>query len=253
MNALRFRVAVTRDEGSEGELAQALRVQGLEPVPCRVVSTAASPEPRRLEEAARHLERYDWLVVSSARAVHALIAARDGNRLPASLRTAAVGEHTAALLVKYGAHSPLTAELAGSAALIGVLAAAGPWTSRRCLLPRALDGGRALAAALRRDGAETDEIMAYRTVERPADEIALAWRHAHADAAVIASPSAARALMKAVGTAELSRLAVLVAIGETTRAALAAGGLAAAMPPRAGFEAVAKTLSVVAKERGLIV
>lgn len=251
MSGLPLRVAMTRDEGPDGELARALRARGLDPVSCPAVTTAPSPEQARLEDSARHVERYDWLVVASARAVVALIDARNGAPLPAALRTAAVGQRTAAVLVENGAHAPLTAARAGATALLDVLAAAGPWTGRRCLLPRALDGGRALADALRRLGADVDEVAAYRTVERPAAEIATAWRLARPEAAVVASPSVANALVHAVGVPELQRLVVLVAIGETTLAALAALGLTAVMSPRADFESVAETLSCFAEEKGL--
>ena len=73
-----LRVAVTRDEGPDGELAAALRSHGLEPVACPAVTFGPGPEPDRLADAARHLERYHWLVVASRRAVTALMEARAG-------------------------------------------------------------------------------------------------------------------------------------------------------------------------------
>ena len=91
MIAHALRVAVTRDEGPDGPLACALRRRGLTPVCCAVVRESDSPEPERLRRAARALDRYDWLVVASARAVDALVAAGATTPLPAALRTAAVG------------------------------------------------------------------------------------------------------------------------------------------------------------------
>jgi uroporphyrinogen-III synthase len=238
-----LRVAVTRDEGPDGELSRALRERGLDPVACPAVVESESPDPGRLAGAARALERYDWLVVASRRAVEALIEARGGAPLPGTLRTAAVGDRTAAALAAHGARAPLTAERSGALALIEALRDAGPWPGRRCLLPRAQGGGTELADALRRLGAEVDEVVAYRTVERSPGEIAATWNEAHPDAVVVASPSAARALVGALGACALRSLRAVVAIGPTTRAALASLGVAAVTPPRADFESVAELLS----------
>ncbi|HEV2104413.1 MAG TPA: uroporphyrinogen-III synthase, partial [Candidatus Eisenbacteria bacterium] len=59
-----------------------------------------------------------------------------------------------------------------------------------------------------------------------------------AHAAVVASPSAARALLAALGPGPL-RAVELVAIGSTTAAALAAAGLAPRLPARPEFAAAA--------------
>jgi uroporphyrinogen III methyltransferase/synthase len=181
--------------------------------------------------------------VASVRAVTALIEARGGAPLPAGLRTAAVGARTADALAAHGAVAPLTAESAGAAALIAALRDADSWRARRVLLPRAAEGGRELAEALRRLGAVVDEVAAYRTIERPREEIVSAWAAADADAIVVASPSAARALVGAVGVEGLRALEPVVAIGSTTATVLAGLGVAAVVPPRADFESVAELLS----------
>jgi uroporphyrinogen-III synthase len=236
------RVVVTRDEGLDGPLTSALIERGLEPVSCSVVFEVPPPEPEVLERAAAALEHRDWLVVSSQRAVAAVMAARQGRPLPAKLRTAAVGEKTAAALVAAGGSRPLTAGSAGSAALIAVLRDADHWPGKRVFLPRALEGGRELADALRRWGASVDDIVAYCTVARPRAEIIDAWQEARPDAVVIASPSAARALVAAVGAECLRRLARVAAMGSTTAMQLMALGVPAMVPARSDFEAVAELL-----------
>ena len=111
------------------------------------------------------------------------------------------------------------------------------------LLPHAADGRPKLAAALRRFGAEVDEVVAYRTVELPAATIADAWGRAAAEAVVVASPSAARALVGAVGSAALRRLEPVIALGSTTAMTLVALGVKAVVPEKADFDAVAELLS----------
>jgi len=242
MSPLLRRVAVTRDEGLDGPLASALLERGLEPVACSVVFEVPPPEPEVLERAAGALDQKDWLVVSSQRAVTAVMAARHGRPLSPRLRTAAVGEKTSAALVAAGAATPITAGRAGAAALIAVLRDADHWPGKRVSLPRALEGGRELADGLRRWGASVDEIVAYCTVSRPRAEIVDAWQAARPDAVVVASPSAARALVSAVGAECLRRLARVAAMGSTTAMQLMALGVPAMVPARSDFEAVAELL-----------
>ena len=246
-----LRVAVTRDESADGPLAEALRRRGMEPVSCAVVAEATPIDPAALALAARELESYDWLVVASTRAVTALIEARGGMALPAGLRSAAVGAKSAAALAEHGAVAPLTAEVAGAAALIEALRDADAWSGRRVLLPRAAEGGTELGDALRRLGAEVTDVAAYRTVARPSAEIVSEWAAADADAVVVASPSAARALVGAVGRDGLRALEPVVAIGSTTAMALVALGVMAVVPPRADFESVAELLSRSAQAEGV--
>ena len=236
------RIVVTRDEGLDGPLASALALRGMEPVSCSVVLEAPAPDPELLERAACSLEDWDWMVVASQRAVSALLAARGERALPAGLKTAAVGEKTAAALVAAGAASPVTAPEAGAVPLVAVLRDMDDWSRRRVLLPRALEGGRELADALRRWGARVDEVVAYCTIARPRAEIVDAWQAARPDAVVVASPSAARALVHALGAESLRRLARVAAMGTTTAMQLVALGVPAMVPARSDFEAVAELL-----------
>ena len=63
---------------------------------------------------------------------------------------------------------------------------------------------------------------------------------------VVASPSAANALLRAVGAASVRRLEPVIAIGPTTAMALVAQGVAAVVPPRADFESLAEFVSEIA-------
>jgi uroporphyrinogen-III synthase len=182
---------------------------------------------------------YAWLVMTSPRGVSAIIAAREGRALPAALRTAAVGESTAAALRNAGARSVLVGRGGGVHGLIPALLSADSWRGLRVLAPRSAQGERDLAKALRAWGAEVDEVVAYRTLPRPADEIARSWRRGRPDAAVITSPSAALALAGALGLPALRGLDLVVAIGPTTAATLARLGIAAEVSELADFTAVA--------------
>jgi uroporphyrinogen-III synthase len=202
-----------------------------------------------LERAAASLESYDWLVVASVRAVSAVVQARAGRPLPRGLRTAAVGEATAAALRAAGAAHVLVETKAGATDLLRVLPAADSWPGRRVLIPRAALGGHETAEAMLRLGARVDEVVAYRTAPRHAEEIAHDWREARPEAVVVTSPSAAAALVDALGPAALGSLDAVVAIGPTTPAALSRLGVEALVSPFADFVSVAtRTRQALAKK-----
>jgi len=70
---------------------------------------------------------------------------------------------------------------------------------------------------------------------------------------VIASPSAARALVHGVGVERITRVRARVAIGPTTAEALALLGLEAQVPGHASFEAAAAlTAELLATDRGSV-
>lgn len=237
---MRSRVAVTREEGADGPLTRALRRCGLEPVSCPVLSHAPPMERTALRRAAHGLERYHWLVVASARGIDGLLTARQRRPLPRGLRTAAVGRRTAAALARAGADGPIVIGIRGSVDLAERLRLADQWPGRRVLIPRAEAGGTAIEDALLDLGAVVHVVVAYRTITRPPLSVARTWELARPDAVVVASPSAARALVEAVGTDSLARLRAVIAIGATTGAALAHLGISASIPTAPDLSAAAE-------------
>jgi len=236
-----LRVAVTRDEREDGALSCALRERGFEPVVCAAVHEESAHDAA-LGRAASRLEVYDWLVVSSARAVQALAAARGPNAWPRTLRGAAVGARTAHALRERGLERVVTGREGGAEPLLEALLAIGSWRGRRVLAPRAAEGRRVVERGLEAAGARVEEVIAYRTTPVPAERLRERWRVARAEAAVIASPSAARSLVGALGAPALRALRGVVAIGPTTAAALQELSVPAHVAGAATFEAAAETL-----------
>jgi uroporphyrinogen-III synthase len=237
---MRRRVAVTREEGSDGPLSSALWRRGLEPVPCPVISHAPPLERSALRRAARGLERYHWLVVASTRGLANLLAARRGRSLPPALRAAAVGRRTAEALAKAGAAMPIVTGSGGSVDLLEQLRGADDWAGRCVLIPRAAAGSIIIEEGLRDQGAYVDEVIAYRTIAHPPAVVACTWLLARPDAVVIASPSAARALVEAVGADSLARLRAVIALGATTGVTLERFGIPASIPSVPDLEAAAE-------------
>jgi uroporphyrinogen-III synthase len=238
-----WRVAVTRDEAADGPLSRALAGAAFVPCPCPILIEAPPADPEALAQAAATLDRYDWIVCASVRSVRARAHART-RPWPAGVRTAAVGAQTARALQDAGAiPPPIAGDGDGADALWTRLRDADRWPGRRVLVPTTTGGRRLLAEALAAAGAQVDEVESYRMEVRPAAAIASDWRAAAPDAAVIASPRVATGLMEAVGAGALRDLRAIVAIGDTTAAALTAATVPAAVAGTADFSAAARTLA----------
>ena len=236
-------MCVTRDEAADGPLGAALRAHAFAPVACPVLLEVPPEDARPLAQAAGQLERYDWIVCASARAVQAVTRTR-GRAWPPHARTAAVGAATARALSQAGVREPVvTAPTDGADALWTVLRAAAAWSGARVLVLTTDGGRRLLADRLCEWGARVDEVEAYRMAPREATAIARDWTAAAPDAVVIASPRVAATLTEAVGTEALTALRCVVAIGATTSAALTHLGVPCVTARVADFAAAADTLA----------
>lgn len=196
-----MRILVTRPEESSAELVERLRALGHEPVVCPLVRI----EP--LGDGPVDVTGYDWVVVTS-RTGAAELARRASGPLP---RVAAIGPGTAAALAENGIAAALVPDVSTQEGLV----AAFPRPTGRVLFAGAEGARRVLAAAL-----AADFVALYRTVEAPPAVLPAA------DVAVVASPSAARALAVAAAPPPV------VSIGPQTTAAARAAGLVVAAEAR---------------------
>jgi uroporphyrinogen-III synthase len=243
---------LTRDADAVAPYAAALAPLGLATVamPVTRVAPASDVDRARLAHAVAAIDRYDAIVVASANAVAALLAALGARRdIPAVW---AVGPATAAALLD---GAGIVARMAPARYDASGLGAAVVATGvRRVLVPRA-DGGRDDAiAALEAAGATVDAITAYQTVARdPADRdlldgLTILDRGTPA-AVCLFAPSQVAALdeiLRARGMAIATLGCPLVAIGATTGAAITAAGApppaVAATPTPAGMAAAVATV-----------
>ena len=188
-----MRIVVTRPRAQAGELARRLEELGHEAVVRPLIET----EP--LGDAPIDVDGYDWVVVTSPNGATELLRRRRG-RLP---RVAAIGPGTAEALEQRGVRPDLVARVSTQEGLLAEL----PNPPGRVLFAGA-EGARHVLV----DELGADFVPLYRTVAiDPAEPL-------EGDLAVVASPSAARAL--AAVAPELP----VVSIGpQTTAAARAAG------------------------------
>jgi uroporphyrinogen-III synthase/uroporphyrinogen III methyltransferase/synthase len=164
------RVLVTRAAHQAGKLSEGLRALGAEPVEVPVLEIRPPENIEPLDAALRQLKSYDWLILTSANAVHALAerAATLGIALAQTtrLQVAAVGEATAAEARKAGLQVAFVPEAYVAESLVeGLLQSLQNQTfNQRILLARAAVARDVIPAALRAAGAVVDVVDAYRNV-----------------------------------------------------------------------------------------
>lgn len=221
-----MRIALTHGAGRLENLAAELEARGHTVLRAPLIETRPRVDDATRDAARALLER-PWLLFTSRSAVEAWRALDLPLRGP---KLGAVGEATGAALERAGGRvrvlgEPATAEgLARS--FLARRDARGPVG-----LPQGDRSRPALAAALRRAGMRVVPVVVYETIVLP-------WAaEAAVDAVVLASPSAAEGLPGAVAAR-----AGLVALGDTTGAALRARGLRPRIATRPDGAAVLRAL-----------
>lgn len=160
------RVVVTRAEGQVLGLVSHLRALGAEPVVFPVIAIAPPEVGGPLDRAIAQLERYDWVVLTSAngvehfltRLVEIKVSPRDHTIRG---RVAAVGPATAAALRQRGVPVHLLPDEHRAEAILDEI---GDVAGQRILLPCADIARPTLTKGLRALGAQVDRVTAYRNV-----------------------------------------------------------------------------------------
>ncbi|MFD2675113.1 uroporphyrinogen-III synthase [Gulosibacter bifidus] len=202
-------------------------------------------------DAAEKLRRgaFQWLVVTSPRAIHALVAAAGSARIPEHTKVAAVGDGTAAALAEYGIETHFIPTEHTARALIA------QWPDHRdelrVLWPHSAIARTTIADGFAEFGAAFTDVVAYRPVARtlpvPLRSRLLAGE---VDAVVVSSGSIARELAAQVpelATAEGAALTKVVSFGPITTSDAEDAGLrvdaeAASKHPQAVVDAVGAAL-----------
>lgn len=219
------RVVVTRATAQVSRLADRLVSLGATVIELPVIAIEEPPDGgAALAQAVERLTSgaYEWVACTSSNAASRLLSALGGRSVPSTLRWAAVGPGTAAVLAGRG----FPPQLVPGRSVSDELAAAFPAGSGRVLFPRAETVRGALVEGLRAKGWEVDEVVAYRTASlRPdADQVAAARG---ADAIVFASSSAVERTVDLLGPGAVPR--IVVSIGPITSGAAEALGLEVAI------------------------
>lgn len=194
------RILVTRAAHQAGKLSDALRAMGAEPVEVPVLEIRPPVTYDALDRALRQLDRYDWLIFTSANAVRALVertAALGIGVIPrSSLKVAAVGAATASAARDAGFLITIVPESYVAESLVQGLA--GQVSNQRILLARAAIARDVIPDAFRAAGAEVDVVDAYRNVlPESASDLLRQALAARIDAATFTSSSSVTHLAEA--------------------------------------------------------
>lgn len=192
-------IVVTRPRRQAASTVSALAAAGARvlEVPVTVIVDAAD-QGRALAQAAQRAGAYDWVVFTSANAVHRFLGEVRDLRALAPVRLAAVGGVTAAALAEHGVLADLVPATTSAGGVVAEFPAPADSGAARgaVLFPRAAGARPTLPAGLRAQGWRVDEVDAYRTVPEtpPSPEVCEALRSA--DAVSFAAPSAVDAYLE---------------------------------------------------------
>ncbi len=231
------RIVITRAMAQSEELARELHERGAVPLVFPLVSFAEPEDSGPLDEAIAGIDQFDWIILTSARAVralaqHALESRRPLVRSGSRLQVACVGPvtaeaaKTANLPVKYVAtthYGVALAEELGSRL-----------SGAKVLLPRSDRANPDLPVALKRHGAAVTELIAYRTLwPTGVDELNLKQiADGLADAVLFFSPSGVQHFAELFGGEQLRALQdklAITAVGSVTAKALREAGVSHAV------------------------
>jgi uroporphyrinogen III methyltransferase/synthase len=245
------RILVTRAVRQAGSLSALLRDEGAQPILAPTIRIAPPVDLAPLQDAAGHLERYDWVLFTSANAVDVFfstLAEADLDlRALAAAQVCAIGAKTQQALRTRGIRADLVPE---DARAEGVVAALGPSLGPgvRVLLPRAEVARELLPDSLRDSGAQVDVVSAYRNLPpgpKDAARIRALIDSGESDAIVFTSSSTVHNLFDLLGAeaADLLNALDLFSIGPITTQSADARGLGiAATSPEQTIESLVATL-----------
>lgn len=227
------RILVTRLREQAAELVELVEAQGAEAIEAPMIRIVPPEDYGPLDEACAGIDRFDWIVFSSANAVDAclarLLASPRDLRALGGVKLCAVGPATAERLSKSGLKVDLVPHEYRGEAVVQALSASGDVRGLKVFLPRADIGREVVADELRKQGAEVTEAIAYRTVvtdpEREGEpDVYHMLLERSIDVVTFTSPSAVRSFVKVLGAepaADLLRTTVVASIGPVTAEATA--------------------------------
>jgi uroporphyrinogen-III synthase len=233
------RIVVTRAPEQSHDLIERFGALGAEVLVLPAVSFSPVTDSAPLDQAIASLERFDWVLFTSANAVRFF--ARRCRELGRGLSAdsppqyAAVGPATATAAAAEGIRVEFVAQEYRGVALAQEMDAA--LAGKRVLLPRSQRASSELPVALAAKGAEVTDVVVYQTGgigrhDPLAEEL---FRSGRVDVVSIFSPSALENLRAEFGEETLHRIAAnaaLAAVGPVTAAAIRDAGLSVAIQAR---------------------
>jgi len=232
------RIVVTRPLQQAASFVDLLAEAGAEVISCPAIEIVPPESWEPLDEAIREVERYDWLVFTSANGVEMFFRrirelGRDFRVLHGA-KLAAVGPQTARALEARGLCVDIVPGEFRAEAVAEEMRKAGV-AGARVLLPRAAVAREILPRMLADAGAEVDEIASYRSVPAAAggERVRRLLARGAVDLVTFTSSSTVRNFLAMLGSdaASLMRRTEIGCIGPITAETARAEGLEVAIQP----------------------
>lgn len=249
-------IVITRPRGQAEQFASELEERGATVLICPTIEIAPLENYDRLDEAIDHLFGYDWVVFTSANAVHYFFERFEKTNHSVSdcdeVRICAIGEATAEKLHERNIHVdviPTDSKAEGVfAALEQFVGGTDGLTGLNFLLPRAVVARDHLPKALEAAGARVDIVPAYTTVVPDVDRARLAAMLAGGtDCITFTSSSSVKNLAKLFDTHDLNFIlgnTVIACIGEVTAETAREHGLHVLIqPPHSQISSLVDSIS----------
>lgn len=215
-------IVTTRAKSQADEFAAELARYGADVVYCPMIEIQPLESYDRLDEAINHLYGYDWLILTSANAVHYFFErlsalGHDSSSLD-EIKVCAIGEATAEKLSELKVHVDVVPdEFKAEGALLALeryVGGRGFFSGLNILLPRATTARDFLPKSLEDAGARVDIVPVYRTT-LPADSDrgrVAAMLSGTADCVAFTSSSTVKNLAQLFDTTDLSEVLAAIKI-----------------------------------------
>jgi uroporphyrinogen III methyltransferase/synthase len=224
------RIVLTRTPEQADDLVSRLTREGAKIFLLPMVRFTEAADASDLDRAIGELDRFDWLIFTSANAVRFFYRRLrtlqpERKAIPPTLQCAVVGPATQKALEDEGAHAKFGPRQPGATSTALAAEIGRKLAGKRALVPRSNLANDDLPAALRAAGAIVSAVVAYHTEEPESldSEVLAALQRGDTDAIVFFSPSAFQHFADVMGTKRLVELRgrlAFAAIGPTTAAAI---------------------------------
>ncbi len=221
------RVVVTRPNIPDDMLTARLENLGATILHWPMFTIHEPQDPRPLRDALNNLDRYDWIIFSSARSVDATFDFEDllPSSCPADLQVGAVGRATATVITARGWPVHLVPDTFSGESLVDLFRERSLPRDTRILFPASAIARESVPEGLRELGTKVDQVIAYEVGPTALDTgtCLTDMESGGIDAITFASPSAVSGLMDLFGSEQFDILlkeTVTAVIGATTAQAL---------------------------------
>ena len=223
-------IVITRPEKQADDLAQLLTREGANPLHFPTIKIVPPPDWRDLDAAIKNLDKYDWLIFTSANGVEfffeRLFAKNRDIRDLKGIKICCIGPATAKQVESKGIRVDLVPEKFISEGILKSFSGIN-LRGKKILIARAAKARDVLPAGLKKSGAKVDVVTAYETINsgKKKDDLESLFKENKVDVITFTSSSTVNNFVKIIGRDfSLPKGVKIACIGPVTAAAAKKAG-----------------------------